>query len=430
MMNNGLQRASAGTMDPSREVYMAHEQVADAGGAQRGESRVGMLVAGRYRIKSVIARGAMGVVYVADQMPLNRQVALKVLDQPLEGEDSERVQKRFFREASTLARLEHPNTVRIYDFGVWENVPFIAMELVEGFSLRRLQGNGAIPAVRAIDIGLQICSALREAHAMGLVHRDLKPANILITRHAGQLDFVKVVDFGLAKGFYGGDQDLTQAGQVLGTPMYMSPEQIRDESCEPRSDIYSLGVVLYRSLTGETPFAKGSTAEVLMANLYDKPRPFREVAPDLDIPPAVEWVVMRCLEKKLGDRFANVVELQKALKAVRRAVEDPTKRWMSISFDAGHAIIPEDVTESSHSSLSVSRISRAAPSAEAASRFQLRLGPLGAIPDWMVMVALACMVVLGVAAGVMAERALSGMQDAAPSPPPAMVVPAAAADGG
>ena len=167
-----------------------------------------------------------------------------------------------------------------------------------------------------------------------------------------------------------------------------------------------------------------------MANLYDKPRPFREVAPDLDLPPAVVWVVMRCLEKKLDDRFANVVELQKALKAARRAVEDPSKRWMSLSFDSGHAIIPEDVTESSHSSLSVSRISRAAPSPDAASRFQLKLGRLGAIPDWMVLVALAFMVVLGVVAGVVAERALSGMQAGGPPPPPAVVTPPQAAEGG
>lgn len=425
------------------------------------DDRLGQLLNDRYRLRKVIARGAMGSVYLADQLPLDRPVAVKILDLPSEQDDPEKVRTRFLREASTLARMEHPNTVRIYDFGYWNGTPFLVMEFVDGFSLRRLQSNGPIPAVRVVDIASQICAALREAHGMGIIHRDLKPANILLTRHAGALDVVKIVDFGLAKGFYGQDQDLTQNGQVLGTPMYMSPEQIRDDECDPRSDIYSLGVVLYRSFTGETPFPKGSTAEVLMANLYDAPRPFEVVRPGLDLPPALEWVVGRCMEKKPEDRFANVAELQKALKACRRALEDPAMRHLQLSVNAGHTVLPDDASEASYSSLHLPQhqgggprgpqqsgghsqrnipVARTAASAlpgapaPSAPSFasmatdrlaEMRGSTFGGVPDWVVVAALLLLAVLGVVAGVaVGKRMQAPKADIAPV---ADVQPAAAA---
>jgi len=425
------------------------------------DDRLGQLLNDRYRLRKVIARGAMGSVYLADQLPLDRPVAVKILDLPSEQDDPEKVRTRFLREASTLARMEHPNTVRIYDFGYWNGTPFLVMEFVDGFSLRRLQTNGPIPAVRVVDIAIQMCAALREAHGMGIIHRDLKPANILLTRHAGALDVVKIVDFGLAKGFYGQDQDLTQNGQVLGTPMYMSPEQIRDDECDPRSDIYSLGVVLYRSFTGETPFPKGSTAEVLMANLYDTPRAFQVVRPELDLPPALEWVVARCLEKKPEDRFANVAELQKALKACRRALEDPAMRHMQLSVNAGHTVLPDDATEASYSSLHlpqhssggarvtsggplhsgghaqrngpVARAAVAQPAPAASDLLSsakerladLRAGALGGVPDWVVAAVLVLLAALGVFAGVAFGQRLQGPK--AEVAPVVEVAPAAAA---
>jgi serine/threonine protein kinase len=400
--------------------------------ASGGDERVGMLINDRYRLRKVIARGAMGTVYLADQLPLERAVAVKVLEPPADAEDNDTVRQRFLREANTLARLEHANTVRIYDFGYWGSTPFLVMEYVDGFSLRRMQQNGAIPAVRVVEIALQICAALREAHSIGLIHRDLKPANILLTRHAGALDVVKVVDFGLAKGFYGSEQDLTQNGQVLGTPMYMSPEQIRDEPCDPRSDIYSLGVVLYRSLTGETPFPKASTAEVLMANLYDRPRAFKQVRPDIDLPPVLEWVVLRCMEKRPEDRFANIAELQKALRACRRALEDPAMRGIQLTFDAGHTVMPEDVTESSYSSLHVPRqIVRPAggPATSPTSptsgtepsgrRSSFRIGGIGVVPDWALLGAFVLMILGGVLAGMFVEHAVRPPEAATPTAPAA-----------
>ncbi len=399
-----------------------------------GDERVGELINDRYLLRKLVARGAMGSVYLADQLPLDRPVAVKVLEPPTDQEDPEKVKIRFFREASTLARLEHPNTVRIYDFGYWGDVPFLVMEYVDGFSLRRLQSNGPIPAIRVVDIAVQICAALREAHGSGVIHRDLKPANILLTRHAGALDVVKVVDFGLAKGFYGQDQELTQNGQVLGTPMYMSPEQIRDDTCDPRSDIYSLGVVLYRSLTGETPFPKGSTAEVLMANLYDAPRPFSAVRPGLDLPPSLEWVVRRCMEKRPEDRFANVAELQKALKACRRALEDPSMRGLQLSVEGGHTVLPEDVNDTSYSSLHVPRQSEGRGSGARSSgathpgeatgrRSAYRLGPLGLVPDWVLWTVFGLMAATGVLAGIVVERYYR--EDDAAVSPAAAVAPAA-----
>ena len=409
----------------SRGGEGASGRAAPASSGSGHDERVGLVINDRYRLRKVVARGAMGTVYLADQLPLERPVAVKVLEPPTDSNDNDTVRQRFLREANTLARLEHANTVRIYDFGYWGATPFLVMEYVDGFSLRRMQQNGAIPAVRVVEIALQICAALREAHSIGLIHRDLKPANILLTRHAGALDVVKVVDFGLAKGFYGSDQELTQNGQVLGTPMYMSPEQIRDEPCDPRSDIYSLGVVLYRSLTGETPFPKSSTAEVLMANLYDQPRPFKVVRPDLDLPPVLEWVVLRCMEKRPEDRFANIAELQKALRACRRALEDPALRGMQLSFDAGHTVIPEDVTESSYSSLHVPRqVTRGAPGpatsptspSQATGHASMRIKGVGSVPYWVLPGALVMMILVGLVIGMLAGKVVaSGPAPAAPA---------------
>jgi serine/threonine-protein kinase len=278
------------------------------------------------------------------------QTAVKLLDPVGPVDDYDTFEGRFLREASTLARLQHPNSVRVYDYGHWKNRTFLVMEYVDGYSLKRLLAGGPVPPSRMIDIAMQMCGALFEAHSLGLIHRDLKPGNVLLTRHAGALDVVKVVDFGLAKGYYPGDPELTANGQVLGTPLYMPPEQIRDEECDQRVDIYALGVLLYRGFTGSTPFPVGKTMDTLMANLHDTPRSFAEVAPDIDLPPVLEYVTMRCLEKAAEDRFANVMELRKALQACSKAVRSPAWRGISISLEGGLAVLPDEYTESSVSS--------------------------------------------------------------------------------
>lgn len=319
--------------------------VSRAAANERLKALLGAVVDGRYELVEVIARGAMGSVYKANHHPLNRPVAVKLLDPIGQVDDPEVFETRFLREASTLARLQHPNSVRVYDYGQWEGRTFLVMEYIDGHSFKRMLAGGALPPTRMVDIAIQMCGALHEAHSLGLIHRDLKPGNVLLTRHPGALDVVKVVDFGLAKGYYPGDPELTAQGQVLGTPMYMPPEQIRDELCDQRVDIYALGVLLYRGFTGETPFPRGKTMAVLMANLQDDPRAFSEVAPEINLPPVVEYVVRRCLEKKADNRFASVMELRKALLACERAVKHPSAWDMQIRVEDGVAIVPDEWTE-------------------------------------------------------------------------------------
>lgn len=312
---------------------------------------IGTTIDGRYTLERVIARGAMGCVYLGTQRSLSRPVAVKILD-PKGGEEDRVFQERFFREAAVLARLQHPNTVRVIDYGAWKGRTYLVLEYVNGHSLRRLQSGGPIPPARLVHIATQICDALHEAHALGLIHRDLKPANVLLTRHAGALDVVKVVDFGLAKEFHK-PRELTQAGQVLGTPMYMAPEQIRDEAIDQRVDIWALGVLMYRSITGKPPFDKGPAMKVLMANLEEIAPPFAIAAPEVQVPKCLEQVVMCCLEKKADDRFATVQEMNKALQICEIALERPD--WADVTFQVvdGRVVIPEGLIEAGDGTIRV-----------------------------------------------------------------------------
>jgi serine/threonine protein kinase len=309
----------------------------------RPEARVGAVLADRYRLRQFVARGASGTVYLADQLPLMRPVAVKVLEASGSGEPPDRVAARFLREASTIARLEHPNAVRIYDYGTWDGRPYLVMEYVDGHSLRRLQQSGPMPAERAVAIAMQVCGALQEIHALGLVHGDLKPANILVTRYTGALDVAKVVDFGLTRGFYTGESDLSPEGQVMGTPLFMAPEQVRGEASDPRTDLYALGVVLYRSLTGESPFVAADTPALLRAHLHSPPRPFAEARPGLTLPPALEWTVRRCLEKDPNERFSSANEVLRALQVGQAALENPGWAGLVPTFRDGFVIVPPEL---------------------------------------------------------------------------------------
>lgn len=305
---------------------------------------VGMVLAGRYVIQEQLARGAMGAVYLADQRPLGRRVAVKLLD-PVDAAvgGAEAFRERFFREAGALAKLSHPNTVRVYDFGSWGGRMFLVLEYVHGHTLKRLLGAGPVPPARVLNIVLQICGALHEAHSLGMIHRDLKPANILLTRHAGTLDVVKVVDFGLAKGFDNPDDELTEQGRVMGTPSYMAPEQIRDEPCDPRTDVYAVGALLYRCLTGVHPFTRSNTTDILLAALHDAPPSFEESRPGLGLPPTLEAIVMRCLAKEPHDRFSSVRALYEALVTELRALRGESS--IDATFDSGSFGRPMNTSE-------------------------------------------------------------------------------------
>jgi serine/threonine protein kinase len=282
----------------------------------RRDPLIGKVLDQRYRIVSLLARGGMGRVYRAEQEPHGRIVAVKVLDVGLEHDDDQEFRQRFIREAETCARLTHPHTVRVFDYGeTWDHVLFIAMEYLEGRNLyQAIQTDAPMDPARVIRIGRQVASSLREAHGLGLIHRDLKPSNVILTRPGGDEEFVKVVDFGLVKEIRG-DAELTRADALVGSPSYMSPEQIRSTDLDQRSDIYSLGVLLYACLTGRAPFTGPTSLTVLMGHLNHAPPPMASVCPSMKPTPALEAVVMRCLAKAPADRYEHMEDVLRALQA-------------------------------------------------------------------------------------------------------------------
>lgn len=310
----------------------------------RRDARVGQILDGRFQITRLVARGGMGKIYEAIQEPLGRRVALKVMDLGFAEDLDPDFQKRFFLEASTCAKLTHPNTIRVFDYGSTggeSDTFFIAMEFIDGATLlETIEEDAPLNPLRAIRIGRQICSSLREAHEMGLIHRDLKPSNVLLTTHGDQTDFVKVLDFGLVKLMQEDAEDMTKSGLFLGSPNYMSPEQIKADAIDQRSDIYSLGVLLYMGLTGVSPFKRESSVKVLLAQLEDPPEPFSEILPAGTVPAALEWVVMTCLQKDPSRRFATVSELSRALKACAAEIRGVIPS-LEMRLEDGKLILPQ-----------------------------------------------------------------------------------------
>ncbi len=310
----------------------AARSTAEAAGAQdaRGESLgdeapktqtidplIGKLVHGRFKVVSVIARGGMGKVYKAEQAPLGRVCALKVLSPKYEGDKDPEFHKRFFLEAATAAKLTHPNTVTIFDYGVDEDIYYIAMEFIDGRTLYRvLRDEGPFSEQRTAHITKQMCRALREAHGLGVIHRDLKPGNVLVSTHGDEKDFVKVLDFGLVKDVTGEKEDLTQQGLFMGSPKYMAPEQILGGEVSARTDIYALGVMMYEMLCGRVPFDKGAGVGTLMAHVHAAPPKLADCLPGIAISEAMEAIVYRCLEKDPAKRFASMNELLAALRSL------------------------------------------------------------------------------------------------------------------
>src|SRR3954462_4896535 len=280
---------------------------------------LGRVINDRYKIIEQIGHGGMGRVYKALQAPLDRLVALKVLGA---GHDRDpNFYKRFFLEASVTARLTHPNTITLYDYGRTEDgIFFIAMEFLDGRTLSQsMQAEGPLAQERVIHIAQQICRSLREAHALGIIHRDLKPADVMLLWQHDDHDCVKVLDFGLVKFFRddNSEGDITNAGTFMGSPHYIAPEQARNQSPDQRCDIYSLGVLLYHMLTGKVPFTAAAPVDIILKHLHDTAVPPRELRPELDIAPELEDIVLRCMAKSPADRFQSMDELLARLKAVR-----------------------------------------------------------------------------------------------------------------
>jgi len=268
---------------------------------------IGQLIGGRYRVTGVLGEGGMGIVYVGEQQMGStvRKVAIKTLHAHLSKDPS--VIARFHRECGTVAQLEHPNTIKFYDFGsTADGTLYIAMEFVAGKPLADVLTHGPLSVERTIKIMRQVCGALDEAHMQGIIHRDLKPDNVILTDRAGETDFVKLLDFGIAARTESADaqkeQKLTQQGMVLGTPPYMSPEQFTGKALDARSDIYSLGVMTYEMLAGRLPFDADTPWQWATQHMSVQPIPFEVSAPSKNIPDGMRKAILQALSKNKEDR--------------------------------------------------------------------------------------------------------------------------------
>jgi serine/threonine-protein kinase len=272
------------------------------------DSLIDTLFDGRYRIERKLGAGGMADVYLAEDQELGRRVAIKILNSR-HGNDDQFIE-RFRREAKNAAALNHPNIVSIYDRGEAEDTYYIAMEFLDGRTLKELiVGRGAAPINVAIEYARQILSALRFAHRHGIVHRDIKPHNVLVDGEGR----VKVTDFGIARA---GTSQMTETGSIVGTAHYLSPEQAKGGEVDPRSDLYSLGVVLYELLTGKTPFDGETPVEIAMKHLSTPPKPPSQLRPD--IPRELDMVVMRALAKNPDERYQSADEMEGDLERVAR----------------------------------------------------------------------------------------------------------------
>ena len=278
---------------------------------------LGFEIDGRYRLDAIVGGGGMGVVYRTVQQNLNRSVAIKVLK--LEDVDSKHRLDRFKREIDIVAQLTHPNIVRVFDTGRDPvlGLHYIAMELVDGASLDEIIGGYRMAPELAIDLGYQIAAALTEPHKLGIVHRDIKPANVLLVARSDDTVGVKVVDFGIARTESGGTGRVTTTGVVVGSPMYMAPEVTRGESLDPRTDLYSLGVLLYELITGSTPFGGTTPVAIMLRHAVEDPPSLSEsVGADFPYPELVH-LVDDLLRKERRDRPEDAKSVMRALDAIR-----------------------------------------------------------------------------------------------------------------
>lgn len=285
---------------------------------------LGVVVEGRYKIESIIGQGSAGTVYRAIQELIGREVAIKVLHDYLVS-DKEFI-ARFTQEAKASSRLSHPNIITIYDFGQIPQVnnrPYIAMDLLKGTPLSdMLSERNHLSLSEALPLFKQVCGALAEAHRQGVVHRDIKPENIVLVERSGQKLFPIIVDFGIAR-LVQEESGITRTGTVCGSPTYMSPEQCTSSKVDHRSDIYSLGIVLYEALSGEVPFLSDELVKVMAMHLSDPPKPLSTVRKDLQFSDVVEGIVLKALQKNPDKRYQTMEEFADALDRAAKMPEAP-----------------------------------------------------------------------------------------------------------
>jgi len=304
------------------------------------EARAGQTLAQGYVIQRLVAKGAMGRIYLATQTPPGREVAVKCI-QPLPNDEGFR--KRFALEAATSARLAHRHIVTVHDYGETDSGElFLTMEYLRGDALSRLlTREGRLSSERTAKIGLQICRALRFAHSKGVLHRDLTPANVMLLRDEDNdaADFIKVLDFGLVKAYQKGGQD---TGTWTGSPRYMAPEQIRRKDVDARTDIYSLGAILFHLLAGRPPFGGATSVEIFSQHLRDPVPWIRDVTGLTDVAAELEVVVRRCLEKDASKRYQVMDDLMADMKAALRLIEGTTGLGDPVAsgFDSSEISLP------------------------------------------------------------------------------------------
>lgn len=393
----------------------------------RPDALLGRVFDGRFEVRTALGQGGMGTVYRGWQLTVDREIAIKVIHPKLA---SDRVAvKRFLREARLSSRLNQPNIVNVYDFGQTEDgILYIAMELLRGHTLgRELESMRPMPLKRVLAIGQQLCDALDSAHSQGIIHRDLKPNNIVILDDPPGRDLIKVLDFGLAKSLVTDTSSfVTNTNAILGTPLYMPPEQIEGKPSDQRADLYSLGCILYQMLSGRPPFTSESVNLVLAAHLSEDPAPLPNT-----VPPALELVVQRLMEKEPAKRMPSAREAREVMTTISEssgtaasspnlAVYDTTPDVRQHRYDTG----PDALAETDHairpSKLSTSSVTAAALSATTMPVARRR---------WIAPVALVAMLGAGAAVFVaMKSRAPSRSAPVAPIAAPITIDAAVATE--
>ena len=289
--------------------------------------RIGTVLAGQFRVERLLGEGGMGSAYLAEQLGVGRKVVVKLMKADLPESQRATLEDRFQREARLVAQLDHPNLVHLHTFGRCETGElYLAMEYVAGRTLRQvLQAEGPLPEARVLGIVEQICGALHEAHVMGVIHRDLKPDNVMLTQRRERADFVKVLDFGIAKLLSPQgtvpEKALTATGAVFGTPQYMAPEQVLARAVDARTDVYALGLITYELLTGAAVFEADSAIEVMMTHTSAPVPPPSERRLGLRLRRGTEALIACALEKEPARRFADMLEMAAVVRAALRDAE-------------------------------------------------------------------------------------------------------------
>lgn len=361
------------------------------------EAGVGSTIGDKYEILAVVGGGAMGLVYKARHTLMKRTVALKMLHPNMVVDEG--TVKRFQKEAEALSCLNHPNILTVFDFGVSKTgQPYLVTDYLEGQTVAELlEQNERADWMRTLRIFTQVCSALAHAHKHGVIHRDIKPSNIMLVNFEEQPDFVKILDFGIAKVISDvpeGSSSLTRTGEVFGSPLYMSPEQCRGKALDSRSDIYSLGCVMYRTLTGQPALFGQDLVECLYKHVNEEPLPLTQVTPEANIPPELEAVVLKCLAKDPAARYQTMADLKDALNQIIRssggAVSDDQEASAVMDYSGTPITVPSAATKEIQDKIEQSGLEETQPSPDSGKLF----GSAGILKDRKVAIAIVAVAAL------------------------------------